>query len=754
MRAYLPQSKPVWAASVSRRWLEMCVHLYRTTGDRDLLQTIKYTPLGGPAFIWSLNWSADGARFIVGCWNQQTFLYHVDPDAGDAEAECEEPLVQICCVKRSDRVYSVGLDAHGHNLVVGGRDKKCAMYDCEHPGIASHEPREAHLIWEVASEDFVYAVALSEDMQTCAFGGTAKTVHVLSASSGTALFTVPCTGIIWALAILEDNKGNDKLVIGGELPVLTVVDVVEQSDYLHIPVQETTYDIAITHDSICFTTGWCATMFGKGGMACSWDEQPSFIVLSSWVQAMLSSEEQLLHMISLILDRHPAVVNTSHPEKGGSLVQYVIQNTNQPKLLEKLLTANCRIGLPRDWRGRSPLHVAIEHGKWRALQLLIDALLQNRFSIIPGAMALVSECLQAMAYKYPLDFLHFIASFELQPEPEILGDVDASDVMLPRRLLCGSSRRCPKGVWNNELDEYRVVVAGAGMESSDGFNLGRGLRGSGMSEDSSATPTAKVVKRRMSISDLNDDLNERSSSRSPSERSSSRSSKASDAVATAMNPAKNTPGKPQADSGGAPEASAKEMKVIELGFSANTNQTGVQAYRVPFENFAALSGGESGQVSPLQLVVEAVSATHVDYSVFGSKLIEIILEYKWHRFAKKKFWWDFLIFFVNVAIVTVWNSMATKFVLGHMEELWWKEYMARMAVRSSTSSTALDWRSYPTSKGICIRRGLYRSTSSLPPSGCSTRSSASPISLLSPATYGTRAYRILARLSPHPISTI
>ena len=59
---------------------------------------------------------------------------------------------------------------------------------------------------------------------------------------------------------------------------------------------------------------------------------------------------------------------------------------------------------------------------------------------------------------------------------------------------------------------------------------------------------------------------------------------------------------------------------------------------MPFENFAALSAltHEGGAVSPLQLVVAAVEATHTDYSVFGSKLIEILLEFKWNGFAKQK----------------------------------------------------------------------------------------------------------------------
>lgn len=67
-----------------------------------------------------------------------------------------------------------------------------------------------------------------------------------------------------------------------------------------------------------------------------------------------------------------------------------------------------------------------------------------------------------------------------------------------------------------------------------------------------------------------------------------------------------------------------EDEVIELGCSTVVHMAGVQAYRVPFEDFAALA--EPGGSCPLQLIVDAVSAcTHgrqdrgaEGYAVFGS----------------------------------------------------------------------------------------------------------------------------------------
>ena len=205
----------------------------------------RYVPQGGPAFIWSLEWSTDGTRLVLGCWNQSAYMYHFEPSLLPAEA----PLVEVCSIERSDRVYAVAIDDKGEFLCVGGRDKLVAMYDTDR-GDAKLNAHTATAVepiemWEVVSDDFVYCLALSEDMQYVAsstallpqrfhsplpqplpqlrvpsprlfhsllpcpsmvlshsshpspslprgryvaFGGTAKKVSVLSALSGTLLF--------------------------------------------------------------------------------------------------------------------------------------------------------------------------------------------------------------------------------------------------------------------------------------------------------------------------------------------------------------------------------------------------------------------------------------------------------------------------------------------------------------------------------------------------------------------------------------
>ena len=74
-------------------------------------------------------------------------------------------------------------------------------------------------------------------------------------------------------------------------------------------------------------------------------------------------------------------------------------------------------------------------------------------------MRLVAECFEAIATDYPRDFLHYIGHLPLQKEPEVLGDVDAFDVMLPSTLICGSSQRCPKGIWASKLSQYKKAAS-------------------------------------------------------------------------------------------------------------------------------------------------------------------------------------------------------------------------------------------------------------------------------------------------------
>ena len=410
----------------------------------------------------------------------------------------------------------------------------------------------------------------------------------------------------------------------------------------------------MTRDSIGFANGTRTTMLGAGGSHYGWHEKPSFQVVSGLIMSLLSYEEQLLKTVGLIVQSHPSIINARAPDVsgGGSLLHFVILNTNHPGLLELLLEADCRISMTLDKYERSPLRIAVENGKWRSLQLLLSALRRNRFSILPEPMRVVNGTMQAMAYKYPLDFLSFLSSFELQPEPEVLGDVDASDVMLPRRLIKGTASRCPKGTWNDLLKEYRVVIDSADRDEME-----------------TAALLAKKTIEQAGVVAVEQVASPQSSHRGPLSMRGSMG--AASVIGRLRRKALNSAQAAKEDGGSIPPSKIADLsdgmdskKQIALGYSTVATGSGVQAYRVPFEDFAALP--PPGSVAPLQLIVEAVSAsTRSDdaYTVFGSTLIEILLEFKWKGFARRKYLYELIHYLAHVLLILAWNILSNEVIL-------------------------------------------------------------------------------------------
>lgn len=117
MRHHWDHDKSVWAVRfspnvqmIAAAGYDMCVTLY-SVSTYTTLQKIKYTPLGGPAFIWSLAWSADSSRMALGCWNTYAYLYSCSqpndsetPDRSPSPEGKTSPLTEISAVKRQDRV--------------------------------------------------------------------------------------------------------------------------------------------------------------------------------------------------------------------------------------------------------------------------------------------------------------------------------------------------------------------------------------------------------------------------------------------------------------------------------------------------------------------------------------------------------------------------------------------------------------------------------------------------------------------------
>ena len=275
-------------------------------------------------------------------------------------------------------------------------------------------------------------------------------------------------------------------------------------------------------------------------------------------------------------------------------------------------------------------------------------------------MRLVAECFKMIAAEYPSDFLHFIRHMPLQAEPEVLGDIDAFDVMLPSVLLAGSSHRCPKGIWDDRLRLYSRKVDG-GVEPVD-LNAGRG------------TPTLN----RMNTESMRDipEVSEASPVVSPSDtprkfrpqkswRASGRGSgsRLDEDTQSRIEVEELKPAFGRRSAIG--DNLGKEA--IKMGYH-KTSKGGLQAYRVPIEHFAGLLTDDLSNedilsdhrrsTSILQLVVNAVGQTS-DYSVFDSSIMAYIIDFKWNGFARSSFRSDLLLYICHAAMTVAFNLRAS-----------------------------------------------------------------------------------------------
>ena len=107
------------------------------------------SPLGTPAFIWSLCFSTDGSSLGVGCWDHKAYRYIVGQNPGRlkkskpsfradelrtvADGSTASSGAGLPCLleagrcERSDRIYAISLDHTGEHMLVAGRDKTACL---------------------------------------------------------------------------------------------------------------------------------------------------------------------------------------------------------------------------------------------------------------------------------------------------------------------------------------------------------------------------------------------------------------------------------------------------------------------------------------------------------------------------------------------------------------------------------------------------------------------------------------------------
>ena len=207
-----------------------------------------------------------------------------------------------------------------------------------------------------------------------------------------------------------------------------------------MPVAEGTYAVAITPQSIAFTNGQRASLYGKAGHHYAWHDPPSFAYVSKLLltQQHRLTTDGLVELIRLVVRTHPAVVNARDPQRGASLVQLAVEASCHARILDTLLRVDCRVGLLPNTRGLTALDSALQRGDATALRALLSALLTGRFSPTPAGMRLVTDAFEALASKAPHEFLWRVASAPHEPpHPHAFGARARSG--LPRRSVHRSS---------------------------------------------------------------------------------------------------------------------------------------------------------------------------------------------------------------------------------------------------------------------------------------------------------------------------
>ena len=428
-----------------------------------------------------------------------------------AEGRAYASLLSLrAVIVRPDKVYAVAPNADASKLFVASRDRTVAMLELPEADGKTEDtaaaPREstsympsedrrrgtgpalsaaplpaprvdvaamraekvgagAAVLFEKRTDDLVYSVAISPDERVCAYGGRSMNVLVLDAVSGRQLFYVSTSGSIWSVRLLDYSTSPAanpqlKMLYGGEFPHITVIDVNSRKEELHMPVAEGTYGVDLTTQALAYTNGMRASVYGRPGAHYAWHDPPSFHYVS---QLLLKQQQRLttdnyVDLVRNVVQRHPAIVNLKDPTSGVSLVQLAVEGSCHPRIVECLLRVDCRVGLQPNLRGLTAIDTALQLGDASALRALLGALLSGRFSPSPAGMRLVTDAFEALATKYPHEFLHFVSSMPLHSEPEVFLS-ETQNVRLPHNrpfLVGGDEARCPRGLWEDVLHKYRM----------------------------------------------------------------------------------------------------------------------------------------------------------------------------------------------------------------------------------------------------------------------------------------------------------
>ena len=114
---------------------------------------------------------------------------------------------------------------------------------------------------------------------------------------------------------------------------------------------------------------------------------PAYAVVQGLIKQMLSKPEELLKTLTIVLERHPAVVNSHDPRTGSSLLQMVTENCNVTQVLELLMRADCHVGLQQNFVGMSAMHLTLTITLTLTLTLILTLILTLTLTLTPSPRA-------------------------------------------------------------------------------------------------------------------------------------------------------------------------------------------------------------------------------------------------------------------------------------------------------------------------------------------------------------------------------
>jgi WD40 repeat protein len=363
-------------------------------------------------FIWTVEFSADASRLAVGCWNGAAVLYSMDDllevaAAGIAKdchslaqaakaasaAQLPEPA-PLRLYKRSDRVYSVALNAKGTRMAVGGRDKAVAVYNCE--------SETESILFHVNHGDFVYSCAIHEDK--LAVGGVAKAVKVYDYASGVLCVSFECRDAVWGLSFDDDGE---HLAIASADRTARVLDLQSKKVIIALPQPQPVFAIFIANGCMAYTTGKLVQHMGIGS---HYTQKPGMDV----VQSLLSDASAF----EMVLTAHPSILNFYDPIDRRSFLKDLCtyHNTDMIKFtLEHAKANNLTIRLHPE----SQVSVLLELAAFTVDRELVQLILELCCRCPPRSRHLLTRCIAELVAPdgFPELALNWLQELPLEATP-------------------------------------------------------------------------------------------------------------------------------------------------------------------------------------------------------------------------------------------------------------------------------------------------------------------------------------------------